>query len=136
MRPLFCLLLSLMVITPVKAEPQTAALPDTAFYSVFYVEVSPSAKANALAEIKRYREASAKEPGYIRIELFEQAGRPAHFVMIETWATDKAFDTHRMAAHTMRLLNQLQLVRLSDYDQRPYKTLSVAGAPPTPNNRT
>ena len=41
----------------------------------------------------------------------------------------KAFDAHGKAEHTKQMLSQLQPIRLSDYDQRPYKTLT-AGPPP------
>ena len=123
------------VIFPPGLWAQTPALPATAFYSVFYLEVGPSARAPALSSIRQYRDASRKDEGYIRFEFFEQIGRPAHFVIIETWAAAKAFDAHRMAAHTTQFLDQLRPIRLSDYDQRPYKTLSVGSALPAPGGK-
>src|SRR5262245_42736437 len=136
MRPIFYLMLSVLASPlPIRAEAQAQPQPATAFHSVFYLEVMPSARAAALSALRDYREASRKDEGHVRVEAFEQIGRPGHFVMIETWGTEKAFEAHRMAAHSVRLLSQLQPLRLSDYDQRPYKTLHVGSAPPAPNTR-
>ena len=40
----------------------------------------------------RYRDASQKQEGCIRVELFEQAGRPGHFALFETWRDQMSFD--------------------------------------------
>jgi quinol monooxygenase YgiN len=57
--------------------------------------------------------------------LFEQIGRPGHFVVLETWRDQAAFDA-RDAAVQKQLLTAFQSIRVSDYDQRPYKTLTTA----------
>src|SRR5207245_7037758 len=61
-------------------------------------------------------------------ELLEQTGRPGHFAIVETWKDQQTFDAHGMAAHVNQVRDALQSIRLSDYDQRPYKTLTVAPA--------
>jgi quinol monooxygenase YgiN len=120
-----------LLLCGVQLSAQTPA--NTSFYTVSYVETS--SKAMAVTAFKRYRDASAKEAGFVRFELFEQAGRNGHFAVIETWASQGAFDNHQMAAHTKQLASDLQPLRLSDYDQRPYKNLTTAkGAAST--NRT
>jgi len=63
-----------------------------------------------------------------RFELLEQVGRPGHFAIIEMWKDEKTFNAHGMAAPTKRVRDALQSIRLSDYDQRPYKTLTIASA--------
>lgn len=110
--------------------PQTRAdaPPDSTFYAVSYVETMASAASKASAMLKQYRDASAKQDGFIAIDLFEQIGRPGHFVVYETWRDQKAFDARDGSAQK-QLLSGLQPVRVSDYDQRPYKTLAVKGAP-------
>ena len=102
------------------------ALADTALYAVSYVEVVPSGRAATVAALKQYRDASRPEDGYVRFELLEQVGRPGHFAIIETWKDPKAFDAHGTAAHLKQVRDALQSNRLSGYDQRPYKTLTVA----------
>jgi quinol monooxygenase YgiN len=110
----------------VQIHAQTPA--DTARYAVSYVEVMRSARAATVAALKQYHDTSRQEDGYVRFELLEQVGRPGHFAIIEVWKDPKTFDAHGMAAHVKQVRDALQSMRLSDYDQRPYKTLTVAPA--------
>ena len=123
------LLLSIVMLSAclaVQIDGQASA--DTAVYAVSYVEVMPSARAAMAAALKQYRDASRKEDGYVRLDLLEQIGRPAHFAVIETWKDQKAFDAHGMAVPVKQFRDALQPIRLSGYDQRPYKVLTVASA--------
>lgn len=115
--------LLLSLISPVLLSAQ--ALPDSTAYSVAYVDILPASRTAAIAAIKQYKDASHKDGGYRRIELFEQAGRPAHFCIIETWASTKDMDAHAASANTKDFRARIDSMRLSDYDQRPYKTLSL-----------
>jgi quinol monooxygenase YgiN len=118
---------------PVQIDAQTSA--DTALYAVSYVDVMPSARAAMAAALKQYRDASRKEDGYVRLELLEQIGRPGHFAVVETWKDQKAFDAHGMAAPLKQFRDALQPIRLSGYDQRPYKILTVASASAAGNDQ-
>jgi quinol monooxygenase YgiN len=133
------LLVSSVMVTSGLAAPaargtqtRADAPSDTAFYAVSYVEVMPSSRPMAIAALKLYRDASRKDDGFGRFELFEQVGRPGHFASVETWRDQKAFDA-RGAAAQKQLLDTLKPIRVSDYDQRPYKTLTVGSAPPIAN---
>ena len=70
----------------------------------------------------------------MRLEFFHQMGRPGHFAVIETWANAKALEAHAAAAHTKEYRSKLDQIRLSDYDQRPYKTVT-AMPPGAPNEK-
>jgi len=129
-------LLSILMLSPclpVQIDAQTSA--DTALYAVSYVDVMPSARAAMAAALKQYRDASRKEDGYVRLELLEQIGRPGHFAVVETWKDQKAFDAHGMAAPLKQFRDALQPIRLSGYDQRPYKILTVASASAAGNDQ-
>jgi autoinducer 2-degrading protein len=104
------------------------APPDSTAYSVAYVDILPASRTAAVAAIKQYRDASRKDEGFQRIEFFEQAGRPAHFCIIETWASSKDLDTHAASANAKDFRTKIDSMRLSDYDQRSYKTLSLGAA--------
>jgi len=104
------------------------APPDRTAYSVAYVNILPASRTAAIAAIKQYRDASRKEDGFQRIELFEQVGRPAHFCIMETWANGKDLNAHDASANTKDFRSKIDSMRLSDYDQRPYKTLSLSTA--------
>jgi autoinducer 2-degrading protein len=118
--------LLLLLISTVLLGAQ--ALSDGAAYSVAYVDIVPASRTAAIAAIKQYRDASRKDGGFQRIELFEQAGRPAHFCIIETWASSKDIDAHAASANSKDFRTKIDSMRLSDYDQRPYKTLSLGAA--------
>jgi quinol monooxygenase YgiN len=131
-----CLLLSLVVCSSVPAAEIRAQAPaETARYAVSYVDVLPSARAAAVASVKRYRDASRQENGYVRVELLEQVGRPGHFAIIEMWKDQPAFDAHDIAASVKQFRDALQSIRLSGYDQRLYKALTIAPSNDAGNRR-
>jgi quinol monooxygenase YgiN len=128
------LLLLAFVVVPVVAPAQTRGdvPPDGAAYAVSYVEVKASSKAPAIAAFKQYRDASRKDDGFVRVEIFEQVGRPGHFALVETWRNQQAHDARGPALK--QLMDALLPIRVSGYDERPYKTLTV-GSVPAPNSR-
>jgi len=115
------------------AFAQDAAL-DAAFCAVAYVEVRAPGASTAVAALKQYREANRQREGFVRFEIFEQVGRPGHFALIETWRSAQAFEARGTGAQD-ELLKTLAPVRVSNYDQRPYKILSVTGTTPAVNGR-
>jgi len=132
-RVLLLLLGLVMTSASASAQTRTDAPSDTTAYAVSYVEVVAASRAAAVAALKQYRDASRKDDGCIRVESFEQTGRPGHFAIVETWRDQKALEARGPAQK--QLLGALDPIRVSGYDQRPYKTLSVGPAPPPPNAR-
>jgi autoinducer 2-degrading protein len=124
-----CLLLNVVLLSSSLAVRIHAQAPaDTSLYAVSYVEVLPSARPAMVAALKQYRDTSRKEDGYVRFDLLEQVGRPGHFAVVEMWSDQKAADAHGMAAHVKQFQDALLPIRVSGYDQRPYKPLTVAPA--------
>jgi quinol monooxygenase YgiN len=106
-----------------------AQAPDaTTRYAVAYVEVTPAGAAQATKAFHAYREASGREAGFVAVEAFEQIGRAGHLVIVETWRDQATFDAHQAASSVAAFRDALQTIRVSGYDQRPYKTLTVAAA--------
>jgi len=126
-------LLPLMICTVLLSAQ---APPDSQAHTVAYVDILPASRTAAITAIKQYRDASRRDQGFQRIEFFEQAGRPARFCIIETWANSKDLDTHAASANAKDFQNKLDSMRLSDYDQRPYKTLSLGAAHKDTSNRS
>ena len=89
-----------------------------------------SGRSAAVSALKAYRDASSKEGGHVRIDIVEQVGRPAHFVIVEEWRDQGAADGHAGSAATKQFQQAMSKVRVSGYDQRPYKALHVAMARP------
>ena len=104
------------------------APPDATAYSVAYVDIALASRTAAIATLKHYRETSRKDHGFQRIEFFEQAARPAHFCIIEAWASSNDLDAHAASANAKDFRTRVDSMRVSDYDQRPYKTLSLGAA--------
>ena len=116
--------LFLAVLTSLATASAQTNPADSLFYTVSYTEIMQSARDTASTAFRMYREASLKQDGYSRFELFEQIGRPGHYAVIETWRDQKAYEARGSAQK--ELADRLQPIRTSDYDQRPYKTLTVA----------
>jgi quinol monooxygenase YgiN len=131
-----CLLLNIVVFSSSLGSQIHAQGPvDTALYAVSYVEVMSSARTAAVTALKQYRDTSRQEDGYVRFELLEQIGRPGHFAIVELWKGQKAFDAHEMAAHVKHVQDALRSIRLSDYDQRLYKNLTVTSTTAVENGQ-
>ncbi|HET9832722.1 MAG TPA: antibiotic biosynthesis monooxygenase [Vicinamibacterales bacterium] len=116
--------LGLLVALTLSTRAFAQAPADTTFYSVSYIEVKPSSRAVAIGTLKQYRDTVRRDPNNIRLELFEQADRPAHFVIVETWKTPMAFDAK--APQRKQVEDLMDSMRISGWDTRPYKTLTVA----------
>jgi quinol monooxygenase YgiN len=101
--------------------------PDATFHAVDYVETAASSSREAAAALRAYRDATTKQDGCTSVEAFEQIGRPGHWVIVETWRDQKAFDARDVAVQ-QRLLDGIKAIRVSGFDQRPYKRVSVAPA--------
>jgi autoinducer 2-degrading protein len=124
-----CLLVGAFVLAALQGVSTRAQAPgDSLFYAVAYVEIAPSAKATMAAALKQYRTASSKDAGFVRLDAFEQVGWPGHFAIVETWRDQPAYEARSGAAHVKQFQDALQPVRVSGYDQRPYKTLTVGSA--------
>ena len=91
-----------------------------------YLEALPASRQEAVNALKAYRDATRREAGATRVDVFEQIGRTTHFVMVEAWATLENREAHAAAAHTKALRDTLARIGASGYDERPYKTLIVA----------
>ena len=123
------LLLGVLILASAPAvQLHAQAPPDPAQYLVTYVSVQPSAAAPTVGAFRQYRDASRKDDGFVRFDLFEQVGRPGHFAIVETWRDQQALDAHASTAHARRFRDALQPLRVSGYDERPYKSFSVAAA--------
>jgi quinol monooxygenase YgiN len=112
--------------TPAPPKPgEAGSSSDTRFYAVSYVEAMASSTSKAIALLKQYREASARQDGFVSVEVFEQIGRPGHFALFEAWRDQASLDARNTIVQK-QLLDGLQPIRASGYDQRPYKAIAVA----------
>jgi quinol monooxygenase YgiN len=95
-----------------------------AIYVLTHVDVLPTGKDDAMADLKAMSVDTAKEPGNISYQVLQQANRANHFTVVEEWANMKAADDHAMAAHTRAFREKLIPMAGALYDERFYKALN------------
>ena len=123
---MLCLLAVVSVLAcSAPAQAQAPAVAGEA-YLVAYVDILPASRTTMVSALKQYREATGRAAGDARIDTFEQVGRPGHFVVIERWKDQATLDAHRLTAHAKAFRDAMQPIRVSGYDERPYKPLSTA----------
>jgi quinol monooxygenase YgiN len=130
--------LFLLASAPLVAQaprPSALATTDATFYSVAYIEVKPSGRGAAVLALKQYKDALRINTASLRTELFEQVDRPGHLLLVETWESQAAFDNGTPALRK-RLTDAIEPIRVSGWDLRPYKTLSVASGAAEPTGRS
>lgn len=116
-------LLSFAAVAGAQAPPAPAA--DSSRYAVAYVEVMPSRVAAFNDALRKYRDASRGEAGFVAIEAFGQGERSGHFVVLETWKDQASADAHAKSPAVTQFRSALDPIRVSGYDERPYKALNV-----------
>jgi quinol monooxygenase YgiN len=94
-------------------------------YVVIYVEVMPSATPEALALLKRYREAARKEDGNRRCEVIQRVGQPHQFAIIEIWRDPKALEARGQGTASTGMREKIAAIRNAPTDERVHTALSV-----------
>jgi quinol monooxygenase YgiN len=120
-------LLATLILMPFVATAQPSPSPPAlgGAFMVGYVETRAAAADAGRLALEAYRDELRRQTGCIAVELFAQVGRPGHFAVLETWRNQAALDA-RDGAAKKALMEALAQIRVSDYDERPYKPLTLA----------
>ena len=94
-------------------------------YTVTYVEVMPTSKAEAATLLRRYREAAQKEGGNLRCEVIQRIDQPHQFAILEIWKDQAAFEAHGKTATTTEARGKIAAIRNAPTDERVHTALSV-----------
>jgi len=99
--------------------------PGGAVYMVEHIDFQPAANAEALARVKALAEASQKEEGVARYDVYQEPPPHAnHYSVVAVWTSRGAYDAHETAAHTREFRAATAMpVRANLYDQRLYHPL-------------
>ncbi len=116
----------------VAAQNQLVPLIEGPTYVMTYVEVTPSATAQAVAILKDYRDGSRKELGANSVDVYQEDGQSHRFVLGEIWQNRGAADAHGKAAATTGLFGKLKTIELGPPDVRIHQAQS-ATPPKAPN---
>ena len=101
-------------------------------YSVTYVDVLPTARAEGLTALATYRDAARQEPGNLRCEVLGRAGQPHQFVVLEVWQDQAALETHGKSANATQLRDKIDPIRAAPIDARVHTGVSVGPLAPGP----
>ena len=99
-------------------------------YSVLYVEVRPTARADATAELERYRDAARREDGNLRSEVVSRIGQPHQFVVLSVRKDQKAHEAHGKSASAAQMREKIQAIRVAPLDERVH--IGVSAGPLQP----
>jgi quinol monooxygenase YgiN len=112
--------------TPAPAPtPGVAPTPEGNIYSVTYIEVLPTAKADAVMLLRRYRDAAQKEGGNLRCEVVQRIDQPHQFAILEIWKDQAAFEAHGRGANTIETREKIAAIRNAPTDERVHTALTV-----------
>ena len=111
--------------TPAPAPAPTPAPIVGNVYTVTYVEVMPTSKADATNILRRYREAAQKEGGNLRSEVVQRIDQPHQFAILEIWKDQAAFEKHSKSANTAEMREKAAAIRNAPTDERVHTALSI-----------
>jgi quinol monooxygenase YgiN len=111
-RMVLALALALGASTAVQGQAPQAPPPGPS-YVITYLEFAPSAVSQAMTAMRAYRDASRREPGARTVDVYQEAGRPHHFVLREVWQDRPAYDRHAMAASTTQFNTAIRPIQFA-----------------------
>jgi quinol monooxygenase YgiN len=100
------------------AFASTASDAEEPLYVVTHVDVMPKFTAAGRELLSQFATDSRKDAGAVRIEVFEELGRPNHSTVVEVWESRKAYDDHIAADRTRTYRTKLQPMLGSPFDER------------------
>ena len=104
------------------------ATDDQTAYGVTYIEVTPSAEAQAADLLRRAAATNRKEAGNVRYDVLQQIERRNQFAILETWNDVKAYEAHGGGATMKQLRAEFSPLRVSHYDERLDNAIDVGTA--------
>ena len=106
---------------PARGKPASGAV-----YMVQHVDFSPPANATGLPLLKELAQASQKEEGVVRYDIYQEPVPHAnHYSVVAVWANRAAFDAHETAAYTRQYRASTVMPVLANlYDERLYEPLN------------
>jgi quinol monooxygenase YgiN len=122
MRKIFQLIGIAMLAVPLT---QPADAQGGAAYVVTYVDVMPNAIPAGTALLKHYGDASRKEDGNLRFDVWQEITRPNRFAVVEAWQDKTALDAHAKADSTAQFRDKLKAIENAPADERVLNALYI-----------
>jgi quinol monooxygenase YgiN len=90
---------------------------------VTHVDVPPPNKDACIALLGHQVDQARRQSGNAAYEVFQQADRPNHFTVVESWETPDAYRQHIVADHTREFRTKLTPLSGALYDERLYDAI-------------
>jgi quinol monooxygenase YgiN len=91
---------------------------DESICVVTHVDVIPPFTAEGRKLLQEFSTETRRDAGLVRVEVFEELGRPNHSTVVEVWKSKKAYEDHLAAAHVKAYRAKLQPMLGSPFDER------------------
>jgi quinol monooxygenase YgiN len=117
--------ISFGIMAPEARAQAPAPPPDGPRYIATYLEVMPTARANAVTLVRQFRDATRKEAGNLRAEALQRIGQLNQFVLLEAWKDQAAAETHAKADATAQFRDKIKAIHNAPLDERVHFVLSV-----------
>jgi quinol monooxygenase YgiN len=128
--------LAIVALGAIKDAPAQSPPPPTVIdgpiHSVTYVEVLATSRADGVALLRRYREATRQEDGNLRCEVVSRLGQPHQLVILEVWRDQKAFAAHGTSSNTVSTRERLHAIRGAPLDERVHVAVAPGPLQPGP----
>ena len=85
---------------------------------VAHVDVMPQFTAPGRDLLRQFAADARRDPGALRVDVFEEIGRPNHSTVVATWADRRAYDDHVANERTRAHRARLQPMLGSPFDER------------------
>src|SRR5262245_46645077 len=122
--------LAMVMLGAIRDAPAQAPPPaviEGPIYTVIYVEVLPTSRADGVALLRRYRDAARGEDGNLRCELLSRIGQPHQLVLLEAWRDAKAFEGHGTSGASATMRERIHAIRSAPIDEHVH--VAVAAGP-------
>lgn len=121
-------LAALAMTAPAAAQTPAPSPPAGPVHVVTYLEFAGDFVTRARDLLVDYRGKTEREPGEARLGAFEEIGQPNRFVLLETWPTAAARETHAQSAGGAPRADWLKQGELAPADARLHKNYDMAAA--------
>jgi quinol monooxygenase YgiN len=102
----------------------TAAPPANTIYVFTHIDVPPPQLQTLTTHYGPYVQASRRERGVIRFDVWQNAQRSNHFTVVEAWGGATNFDAHKAALPTRTFRDRIHPLLGALYDERIYRIVN------------
>lgn len=116
----------LALVLPLLASmTATQAQDDPTVYMVTYIDVTPGTQGSDAGFLRQLANASRKDPGVVRYEVFQRNAPSNQFAIVSVWKDQQSYDAHAASAHVKTFRQQVEPHLVAPIDERPYVGLAV-----------